>query len=247
MPSIAERFTAALVDVRDPALAGPELLPVRLMVACTRTLPVAGAGLSIVDAAGRRLPLGGSDEDSATAERLQFTVGAGPCLTAQETREPVFALGEDLRRRWAVYAELLAAETPYRAVAALPLPQSLAGHGALDLYVVDEADLARIDVFEALAVGSLVTTTLAEAAVWSSWSEDRGPDWLHAPAARRRAAVWQAIGRVGLACSVDTPTALALLRAAAFGSGRSVDDLAADVLDGVLDPVELRASSDADC
>ena len=42
--SIAERFASALAEDADPALAGPELLPVRRARACARTLSVDDAG-----------------------------------------------------------------------------------------------------------------------------------------------------------------------------------------------------------
>ncbi|MFL6097109.1 MAG: GAF domain-containing protein, partial [Blastococcus sp.] len=77
--TIAERFTSALAEVTDPALAGPELLPLRLARASARTLAVDGAGLSLVDASQQRIPLGASSAVAEVAERLQFTVGAGPC------------------------------------------------------------------------------------------------------------------------------------------------------------------------
>nr|WP_204332453.1 GAF domain-containing protein [Geodermatophilus sabuli] len=224
--------------------AGPELLPVRLSRACAQTLRVDGAGLSVLDRTGRRIPLGASSAEASTAERLQFTAGSGPCETAQEKREPVFAVFEDLDRRWPTFAGLLAEQTPYRAVVALPLGETLAGRGALDLFFVDESTVTDLDVFEAVAVGDLVTSALSEAAVWSPWSEHGGPAWLHGPAAQRRAAVWEAIGRLTMALEDDAPAALDLLRAAAWSADRSVDDLAEDVVAGRLDPATLRAGRD---
>ena len=230
--TIAGRFEAALEDVGDPGLRGPELLPVRLARACARTLQVDGAGLTLVDAAEQRVPLGASSDEAAAAERLQFTVGDGPCMNAQLTRQPVFAVEEELRRRWPVFTELLTGSTSYRAVVALPLQPALAGAGAIDLYFRNSGDVARLDVFEALAVGELVSSALSEASVWSSWAPEDGPVWLHGPAPRRRAAVWEAMGKVGVELEVDAQAALDLIRAAAFGSGRTVDEVAAGLLSG---------------
>jgi hypothetical protein len=241
--TIAGRFEDALQDVADGPLSGPELLPERLSVAAARLLPVDGAGVSIAGPEGHRIPLGASSEDAARAERLQFTVGAGPCMTAQLSREPVFALMGDLRRRWPAFADLLAARTPYRAVVALPLREAIAGLGAMDLYFERDEDVPALDVFEALAIGDLVTSVLSETAVWSSWAPGRGPEWLHGPSARRRAAVWEAMGAVGLALEVDVRTALDLMRAAAYGRDRPVDDVAADLLAGRLAPGDLRRAA----
>jgi hypothetical protein len=203
--TIAARFGAALEDATDPGLAGPELLPVRLARACARTLRVDDAGLSLVDAAQQRVPLGASSDIAEVAERLQFTVGAGPCMTAQETRQPVFAVEEDLRRRWPVFTELLVGSTPFRAVVALPLQPALSGAGAIDLYFRTSAEVLDLDVFEALAVGELVTSALSDAAVWSEWSPAEGPEWLQGPVPQRRAAVWEAMGKLSVDLEVSAP------------------------------------------
>jgi hypothetical protein len=238
--TIAGRFEAALLDIDEPDLAGPELLPVRLARAVARTLEVDGAGLSLVDAAQQRMPLGASSETAETAERLQFTVGAGPCMAAQNTRQPVFAVEQDLRRRWPVFSGLLFSETPYRAVVALPLQPALAGMGAIDLYFVRSDSVPELDVFTALAVGKLVTSQLSDAAVWSTWSPAEGPEWLRGPVPQRRAAVWEAMGKVSVDLDVGATTALGLLRVRAYGTGVSVDDVAADLLSGRVRPMELQ-------
>lgn len=229
-----------MLEVEEPGLTGPELLPVRLAVAAARMLAVDGAGLSLADATGRRIPLGASSDAAAHAERLQFTVGSGPCMTAQETRQPVFAAEEDLHRRWPAYGDLLIGETPFHAVVALPLLPALAGKGALDLFFVRSADVPDLDVFEAMAVGELVTSALSDASVWSTWSSETGPEWLQGPLPQRRAAVWEAMGRLGVDLEVTAQEALALLRAHAYGTGRSVDDVAADVLTGRLETARLQ-------
>ena len=240
MGTIAERFTTALEQADEPGLSGVELLPVRLMRACARTLPVDGAGLSVEEESGRRLPLGASSDDAATAERLQFTVGTGPCLAAHQGGEPVFAMTDDLRRRWLPFAELLFSRTPYRGVVALPLPLSLAGAVAIDLYFTDEEAVPRLPVLEAMAVGALITSTLSEAAVWSTWEPAHGPEWLRTPAERRRALVWEALGQLSVVHGTDTQGALDVLRAAAYSAGRPVDDVAADLLSGRLDATSLE-------
>ncbi|WP_232807228.1 GAF domain-containing protein [Geodermatophilus chilensis] len=235
--SIATRFRAALDGLSEPA--GPELLPVRLSGACARTLRVDGAGLSVGAAGERRVPLGASSETAALAERLQFTAGDGPCEAAQRHREPVFAASADLQRRWPAFARLLARHTPYRAVVALPIGETLAGPGAMDLFFTDETAVPDLDVFEAMAVGDLVSAALGDAAVWAPWSPEGGPAWLHGPAARARGQVWTALGRVALARELSAPAALDVLRSAAGAAGRTVDDLAGDVLAGRLDPADL--------
>lgn len=238
--TIATRFETALAAAGAPGLEGPELLPVRLARACAVMLDVDAASLSLVDSSGERVPLGASRADADTAERLQFTVGDGPCMAAQETRQPVFAVEEDLRRRWPAFADLLFGETPFRGVVALPLQPALAGPGAIDLFFEDPDAVTGLDVFEALAVGELVTSVLSDASVWSTWTPDEGPDWLRGPAPQRRAAVWEAMGKVGIELEVGATTALDLLRSAAYAGGRTVDDVAEDLVSGRLRPADLR-------
>jgi hypothetical protein len=239
--TIATRFETALATVHAPGLEGPELLPVRLARACAEMLDVDAASLSLVDSSGERVPLGASRHDAETAERLQFTVGDGPCIAAQQTRQPVFAVEEDLHRRWPAFADLLFEQTPFRGVVALPLQPALAGPGAIDLFFEDAEAVTALDVFEAMAVGELVASALSEAAVWSDWAPDEGPEWLHGPTPRRRAAVWEAMGKVGIELDIAVATALDLLRSTAYAAGRTVDDVAEDLLAGRLSPSDLRA------
>lgn len=237
--TIAARFETALATVGAAGLEGPELLPVRLARACAEMLDVDAASLSLVDSRGERVPLGASRDDAETAERLQFTVGDGPCKAAQETRQPIFAVEEDLHRRWPAFADLLVVETPFRGVVALPLHPTLAGPDAIDLFFEHPDGVTDLDVFEAMAVGELVTSQLSDAAVWSTWTPDEGPVWLHGPAPRRRAAVWEAMGTLAVELEVGTDTALDLLRSTAYAAGRTVDDVADDLRAGRLTPADL--------
>ena len=231
---LAERFRMALSEQGTPD-ADPELLAQRLSRAVVKVLPVDGAGISVQVPPGRQFPLGASDAESGLAERLQFTTGAGPCLHASEARQPVFVVAADMARRWPAFHEQLMTRTAYRGIVALPMRRGLAGVGAIDLYFRRESGVSVLDVFSAMTVGDLVTAALAEAAVWSSWSETDGPDWLQSPSARNRAGVWEAMSQISLALDLAPEQALSVLRGQAYAQGRTVDELAADVLDGRLD------------
>ena len=235
---LVARFTATLAAQAGAGDDG-HLLPGRLAKAAAEALSVDGAGLSLLAASTGRSPLGASSADAARAERLEFTVGTGPCLLAHETGQPVFVVEEDLRRRWPVYADLLVDETPFRGIASLPLRSPLTRVGAMNLFFVDAAEVPRLDVFAALTVADLVTSALTDALVWSSWTAESGPEWLHSPPARRRAVVWTAVDRTSGALEVDHPEALALLRGYSYSAGRSVDSVAADLVSGRLRPADV--------
>jgi hypothetical protein len=75
--------------------------------------------------------------------------------------------------------------------------------------------------------------------VRASDSENGGPRWWDSPDARLRAGVWQATGMLSVVLGMDVVAALAVLRAHAFAAGRVVDDVAADLVAGRMDPATL--------
>jgi hypothetical protein len=233
----ATRVTAAEAD-----LPGLELLPDRLARACAAVLPVDGAGLSVFFSADRRLPLGASDDDSSTAERLQFTVGEGPCLTAHSTLQPVFADEHELLARWPGFSDVLVTHTPIRGIISLPLHGPLESVGALDLYLQAPGDIRSVGLADAFAVLAALTLTFATAMAGEPRSES-GPAWLDAPAAGRRAQVWQALGMVNVGLELRTPDALALLRAYAYGHDMVLDDVADALVHRRLSLDELSLST----
>ena len=236
--TILQRFDAAFA-ASAADLPGPELLPERLARASAQVLPVDGAGISLFFVSGRRLPLGASDETAAEAERLQFTVGEGPCLSAHASGEPVLADEATIASRWPAFHDDLVARTPVRGVISLPLVDELRGFGAMDLYLVPPNDIGSVTLYDALAVTGDVVARFQATSQQSSRRAD-GPAWLDAPAAGRRALVWQAIGLVNSGLRLTSGDALALLRARAYSEGRDLDDLAAHVVNGDV-PLERLA------
>lgn len=226
--TISERFAAALAASAFD-LPAPELLPERLAWACAQVLPVDGAGISVFFTADRRLPLGASGRSAAVAERLQFTVGEGPCLSAHAVGRLVLADEATIASRWPGFYGDLVARTPVRGIISLPLVDDLQqGFGALDLYLVPPHDITAVDLWEAREVTRAVVSTFL-AASRPSRSAD-GPAWLDAPTAAQRSLVWQAMGFLNAGLGVTSKDALALLRAHAYSQGRDLDDLAARVL-----------------
>jgi hypothetical protein len=227
--TVVEEFRVALAaSALD--LTGPELLPERLARVCARVLPVDGAGIALFFADDRRLPVGASDATSSIAERLQFTAGEGPCLSAHAEGRPLVADEATIRTRWPVFHDGLVTRTPIRGTISLPLEDALRGIGALDLYTVPPNDVTRLGLADALAVSTEVTSVL-RAEGRTSRGTDGGPAWLDAPAAERRSTVWQALGFLNAGLGVSSADALALLRAHAYTSGEDLDRLARRVVD----------------
>jgi hypothetical protein len=238
---LAQEFAAQLAAAEQD-LPGPELLPDRLARACAAVLPVDGVGLSAYFAADRRLPLGASDPTAAVAERLQFTVGEGPCLSAHATGMPVLADEAELRARWPGYHDVLVARTPVRGVISLPLHGGLEDVGALDMYLHAPGDVRALGLADSLTVTAALSEAFAAAMAGAPRTED-GPAWLDSPAVGRRAQVWQAVGVVNVALELPSPDALAVLRAWAYGHDADLDDVAEAVLERRLTVEELALTT----
>ncbi|MGY1743617.1 MULTISPECIES: hypothetical protein [unclassified Blastococcus] len=230
------RFLEALQEPVPDDLAGPDMLPTRLARAAAQALPVDGAGLSIHEGAGLRTPVGASDPSAALAERLQFTHGDGPCLRAHDTGQGIAFDLDDIARNWPALHAALIGETPFAAVLSLPLAPPMGPTVVLDLYTTEREQLTRVPRDDV----ETVLLCLTEELVRASDTSDSAPRWWDAPDARRRVAVWQATGIVSVVLGTDVVAALTVLRAHAFATDRVVDDVAADVVAGRLDPAALQ-------
>lgn len=98
---LAERYRAAVAAAVDAVQDDGTLLPTLLSQACVEVLPVEGAGISVTQ--DLRVPLGSSDATAALAERLQTTLGEGPCLDAVGTPLPLTAGVDAIQERWPVF------------------------------------------------------------------------------------------------------------------------------------------------
>jgi hypothetical protein len=148
---LAARFRTVLDRAWPRVEAQWELLPAALAETCTHVLPIDGAGISLTQ--NVRVPLAFSDDHAAEAERLQITLGDGPCLTAAQTRRPVVADLESMKSRWPLFQRQLVAKTPYRSVASVPLRANrMPAFGAMDLYST-QPDASAFPELEQLETG----------------------------------------------------------------------------------------------
>lgn len=216
------------------------LSPAALARAAVRVLPVDGAALSIMlDVL--RLPLGASGEDARRAEELQTSLGEGPCLDAAASRRAVVADLDHLTTRWTSYGDELLSTTPFRSVAAIPLIEPGRGvFAALDVYSTEPrlSDLLDPDHLDEIprTVAALLTTCVEQ--IHDVDTPADGPSWYQAAAGRRHD-VWVAIGMVMAGQARRTRDALSLLRAHAYSSQRSLDDLASDLIGGRVSLADL--------
>jgi hypothetical protein len=181
-----------------------------------------------------RVPIGASDEQATAAERLQFTLGEGPCLTTSATQQILLADPEMLHARWPMFAEQLLEQSPFRAVLTVPLALSGSLHGAIDLFFVDPGRAEDVHLVDVLVAQHEVTVALAGASLAAELTRPG------APLARERLQVWVALGMLITKLGVPASDATALLRAYAFSHDQTLDDVAAAMVAGDIDPEGVR-------
>jgi hypothetical protein len=223
--------------------ASIELLPLAVVRGCVQVLPIDGAGLSVTESL--RVPLAASDQVVARAERLQTTLGEGPCLSAAGAQEALVAGRDQLERRWPFFFSELTGTTPYRSVASIPL--RLPGEqpfGAMDLYSTDPTGnrfgaLAEIEA----AIGGPAAVLLMDAPQRTSHTGVTMPVWLDNDPANQRMDVWVAVGLMMAGAGLGNDDALAALRGYAYSHSLSLDEVAHRVLSRELESGEVRAQT----
>ncbi|WP_328306072.1 GAF and ANTAR domain-containing protein [Actinomycetospora sp. NBC_00405] len=195
--------------------------------ACVEWLPMTGASITMMTVAEVQEPVCATDAVSARIDELQFGLGDGPCVESFRTGRAVLVpdIADPTETRWPVFAAAAAA-TGARGMFVFPLQVGGARIGVLDCYrdapgPLDDEDLT----------GALRT---ADAAVWSllDRSDPGGAVSAGAPdgSALVRAEVHQATGMLMAQARLDAPSALARLRAYSFSTGRTITEVADDVV-----------------
>jgi GAF domain-containing protein len=229
---VRDRDRKRITDViaQEVQNAEPGEVPERLCAAAVRLLPVSGASVSL-RGEGMPVPLSASSERAAHLMEMQATLGDGPCLRAAETGAPVFACdltaGRDASR-WPVFAQQAVA-AGVRAVYALPLGDRAVCVGTLDLYRDVPGELADDEVSTARFVADVLTVALMALPRGEEAGRLGDGLWL-SPLATDHDEVYQAVGMVMAQRGVPSDEALALLRAHAFAEGRTVLDMAHEVV-----------------
>lgn len=198
---------------------------------CTRLLGVSGAGISMVTTTGNRGVVCATDEVSARIEDLQFTLGEGVCVEAVTGGAPVMVSDlhqpDDLAvRRWPAFMEGVTA-AGVRAVFALPLRIGAVSVGALDLYRDRPGRLTTGQLSAALAAADAAAVALLQLSTGAASSFADNTD----DRAAYQMQVHQASGMVKIQAGVTIDEAFLLLRAHAFATGRSVGEVAKDIVE----------------
>ena len=173
--------------------------------------------------------LAGAGPHASTVTRLQMELGEGPCLHAYASGVPVFLpdLAAGTANRWPAFtAAALAAGV--HAEFSLPLTVGAGGIGTLDLCRDRPGMLSEEQLADAL-----VTADIARDAVLYQQYAPGGQSLtkLLDTDGTDRIVIHQATGMIAAQLDDTTSNAFARLRAATFASGRSMYDIARDVVE----------------
>jgi hypothetical protein len=188
------------------------------------------SGCAVVLMSGS-VPLGtiaGAGRHVSAITELQFALGEGPCLQACTSGVPVLLpdLAAGSEARWPMFVPAAVA-AGVRAEFCLPLSAGRDGIGTIDLCRDQPGMLSEQHMADAL-----VAADIARDAMLSLQERAGSPDLriLLDGVGADRLVVHQATGVIAVQLDESTVNALARLRAAAFESGRSIYDIAEDVV-----------------
>ncbi|WP_323507825.1 GAF and ANTAR domain-containing protein [Cryobacterium sp. 5B3] len=211
------------------ALAGDES---RLYEPLLALLPVDGLSISTFGHILAAETISASDAQSFRLDELQFDLGEGPCWDALETAAPV--LEPDIRKRpkhvWPAFSEAIIAEN-LGAVFAFPLMLGPLRIGAIDLYTNQPYQLGEQDIRHMEILTTVVSRMVLSRALRLSESEHVGEADMATRRAFSRREIHQATGMVLAQLGISAADAFLVIQGHAFAAGRSMLDIAAEIID----------------
>jgi hypothetical protein len=218
-------------DVTDSMSEG---LDAGLCAGFLESLPISGVAISVFPGLAPETMVCASDSVAAKVDELQFDLGEGPRWEALRTRNPV--LLPDVRRgphvAWPVFAKSLL-ELDVAALFVYPLALGALDIGVAELYSSESGPLSPAEQSTALQLADAATWRLLRQLLTLAPEDgtDAPPD--SSPLSRRE--VHQATGMVLAQAGTTARDALLLMRAHAFAHGRTVREVARDVVSRSLD------------
>lgn len=216
-----------VLDLLAAEPAGP--LPDRLCTAATNAISAAGAGIVMLTVDGHFHTVGATG-DGVHGEELQLTLGEGPSYDTHRHGQPITVADLASDTRWPMFGPD-ALEAGIAAVFAFPLRAGVAHFGALTLYRDGAGALEDEQYRDALVFARVALDLLVGV------QADQQPDDLHEMFSANQATSWavhQATGMVTAQLGVSTKDALARLRGHAFANGKSLPEVAQEIVAGAL-------------
>jgi hypothetical protein len=193
-------------------------------------LPVGGAAVSVLAGSSGQSTVCSTSATASRLDELQFDLGEGPCWDALATRRPVFA--DDFRaggsEEWPLFGNAVRDDALGEDVGALyafPLYVGSLDIGAIDLYSLTATTLDTEEIEFATELASITSWQVLRRVLGDSAVDD-----AEGPATVNRREVHQATGMILAQLDVTAAEASLLLRAHAFAMGRTVAEVANDVV-----------------
>ncbi len=215
-----------LIRVLDALAAqAPAPLPARLCTGASDLLDARGVGLALETGDGE-LQTVAANGLGERAELLQADLGEGPRYRAYQHGTPVLVADLAGDPTWLAFGPAALA-SGIAATFAFPLHRGTVRVGALTLYQDRAADLSDEQYADALVIARLALDLFLS--LQAGGAED-DLDRLLADQVGDSAEIHQASGMVSVQLGISVQAALAVLRASAYAAGRSLHDVAADVV-----------------
>lgn len=175
-----------------------------------------------------------SDEHAAQLDEIQIDLGEGPCWQALSLHAPVLEpdLEHSSNTSWPS-AMIALRETGLGAVFAFPLVVAGIDVGAIDLYSRTPTELSDQQVRDTTMLSTVLARQVFHRAVLAA--ERRSEDAGRGDETWSRREVHQATGMVLAQMRLTPQDASLVIRGHAFATGRTVLDVARDVIDRTLD------------
>ncbi|CAN5123695.1 GAF domain-containing protein [soil metagenome] len=193
---------------------------------------VTGAAVSVLVGPASQTTICASDALASRLDELQFDLGEGPCWTALADRAPVLLRdvgSEDAT--WPAFSHMVRDEDlPVGGMYAFPLVIGSLEIGAVDLYSSASGDLEPEFVAEASSLADLTSWQVLRRIL-----DDHAEPYDGGSLGYARREIHQATGMLIVQLDIGAEDAELLLRAHAFSSGRTVREVANDIVERRLD------------
>lgn len=226
------RSAAVWAAINDHARAGGKQVSIdTVCLICAQVVRAQGVGVALHGMLTGYEPVCASGSDAYRLMDLHVTLGEGPGLDALAEERPVLVadLAEDgTRRRWPMFAPA-AVQAGVRAVFALPLLLGAISVGVLEISRAEEGWLTPQESADALAFADAALLVQVQHLSHREGAAGEVAE-LKWGTAERWAEVHQATGMVAVQSRTNLSVAFVRLRARAFADGRSLLEVARDVV-----------------
>jgi hypothetical protein len=195
-------------------------------------IPISGASISTIAKFLGSETVAASDNVAARIDELQFDLGEGPCWEAMRTAQPVLApkIRNYPSSAWPAFSDAIA-DVQVEALFAFPLVFGPLRLGAMDLYSSIPVELSDAETAQGSALADAISRVVLERAIRLSRKSTYADEVT--PFSRRL--VHQATGMVLAQLDIDAEDAQLLIQAHAYSTGRTVREVAEDILERTLD------------